>query len=91
MTTQRAHPAIGDPAEFLRRQLSFKKSCDYFDAHYYELLKQYPDEWIGISDGEVRAHEADIHELLAQLDTLGVPRGTAYLEFLATDPPIEVF
>jgi hypothetical protein len=91
MTTQRVHPAIGDPVEFLRRQVSFKESCDFFDAHYVELLGRYPDQYIGIFDGQVRAHATDIHELLAQLDALGVPRGTAYLEFLATDPPIEVF
>lgn len=86
MTTQRVHPAIGDPAEFVRRQLSFKKSCDFFDAHYHELLKQYPDEWIGIFDGEVRAHAADIHELLARLDSLQVPRGNSLIEILETNP-----
>jgi hypothetical protein len=91
MTTQRVHPAIGDPAEFLRRQLSFKKSCDYFDAHYFELLSRYPDQYVGIFDGEVRAHATDLIEVLAQLDSLNVPRGITYIEFLATNPRAEVF
>jgi hypothetical protein len=91
MTTQRIHPAIGDPVEFMRDMDLFKKSCDFFDAHYFELLARYPDQYIGIFDGEVRAHATDINRLLAQLDALGVPRETTYIEFLATDPPMDVF
>lgn len=90
VTTQRVHPAIGDPAEFVRDMALFKKSCHFFDSHYYDLLQQYPDEWIGIFDGEVRAHATDIHGMLAQLDAVGVPRGTTYAEFLATNPLPEV-
>jgi hypothetical protein len=91
MTTQRVHPAIGDPVEFVQRQASFKKSCDYFDAHYFELLTRYPDQYIGIFNGEVRAHATDIHQLIAELDTLAVPRGTTYIEFLATNPRPDCF
>ncbi len=86
MTTQRVHPAIGGPVEFVRRQLSFKKSCDYFDAHYFELLARYPDQYVGIFDGEVRAHSSDIHELLARLDSLQVPRDNSLIEILETNP-----
>jgi len=91
MTTQRVHPAIGDPAEFVRDMDLFKKSCDFFDAHYFELLARYPDQYIGMFDGEVRAHATDIHQLLAQMDALGVSRETTYIEFLATNPRAEAF
>ena len=87
MTTQQhAHPAIGDLVEFLRRHDSFKKSCDFSNAHYAELLERFPDEWIGIHDGVVRAHSADLHDLLAQLDALQVPRDCSLIECLETNP-----
>jgi hypothetical protein len=90
MTSQRLVPSIGHPSELLRRHDLFKKSCDFFDAHYADLLRRYPDEWIGIFDGEVCAHAADMNEMLGQLDALGIPRATSYTEFLATQHRIEI-
>jgi hypothetical protein len=86
MTTQRIHPAIGDPAEFVRRQASFKKSCDYFEAHYFELLARYPDQHVGIFDGELRAHATTLIEVLARLDSMHVPRDNSLIEILETNP-----
>jgi hypothetical protein len=86
MTTQGIHSAIGDPREFLREEASFRKSCLFYNAHYHELLKQYPDEWIAIHDGSVRGHAIDLQQLLAQTDALGVPRSTTLFEILETNP-----
>jgi len=86
MTTQHVHPAIGDPVEFLRGHDSFKRSCDFSNAHHAELLERFPNEWVGIHDGEVRAHSTDLHDLLAQLDALQVPRDCSLVEFLETNP-----
>lgn len=86
MTTQRLHPAIGDPKEFLRRQVSFKKSCDFYRTHYGELLQTYPDEWVAIHDGAVSAHAGELDQLLALVDTLGVPRSDTLFEILETNP-----
>lgn len=86
MTTQRIHPAIGDPKEFLRGETSFRESCLFYNAHYDELLKTYPDEWIAIHDGEVRGHAFDLQPLLAQMDADGVPRSTTLFEILETNP-----
>ncbi len=86
MTTQRLHPAIGDPKEFLRRQVSFKTSCDFYRTHYRELLQTYPDEWVAIHDGEVSAHAGELVELLAEVDALGVPRSDTLFEVLETNP-----
>ncbi len=90
MTSTRLTPSIGDPGEFLRRNDLFQKSCDFFDAHYAELVQEYPDQWIGIFDGAVRAHATDLADMLGQLDALGVPRAPTYAEFLATNPRIEI-
>jgi hypothetical protein len=86
VTTQRLHPAIGDPKEFLRREVSFKKSCDFYRTHYGELLQAYADQWIAIHDGEVRGHAGDLDQLLAQVDALGVPRGNTLFEIVETNP-----
>ena len=86
MTTQRLHLGIGDPKEFLRDETSFKESCLFYSANYKELLRDYPDEWIAIHDGEVRGHAIDLQLLLAQIDALGVPRSTTLFEILETNP-----
>lgn len=64
----------------------FRKSCAFADAHRAELLAEYPDQWIGVFDGEIRAHDQDLHRLLAQLDALGVPRRALFTQFLDTNP-----
>jgi hypothetical protein len=86
MTTQRAHPAIGDATTFQRDMALFKKSCAYFDAHHDELLGAYPEEFIGIFDGEVRAHATELSAMLAQLDAQSIPRATTYTEFITATP-----
>ena len=87
MTTQQhVNPAISDPAEFVRRARSFDKSCDFYDTHYDELLQQFPDEWIGIHDGVVRAHSGDLHDMFAQFDAQRVPRDCSFFVCLETNP-----
>ena len=85
-TQQRVHPAIGDPAEFLRAMELFRTSFAFANSQHAELLKSYPDEWTGIYDGEVRAHDRDIHRMLAQVDALGVPRQAVFTQFVDTNP-----
>ena len=86
MTTQHAHPAIGDPVEFLRAMELFRTSFAFANSQHAELLNSYPDEWIGIYDGEVRAHHRDIHRMLAQVDALGVPRQSVFTQFVDAKP-----
>jgi len=90
MTGQRLISSIGDPTEFLRRNELFKKSCDFLDEHFSELLQKYPNQWVGIFAGEVWAHASDLNEMLGKLDALGVSRAATHAEFLATNPRIEV-
>lgn len=87
MTTQQhVNPAVGDPVEFLRAMELFRASYAFANGHHSELLRSYPDEWIGIYDGQVRAHDRDIHRMLAQVDALGVPRQAVFTQFVDTNP-----
>ena len=49
------------------------RDVEYYEAHYSELLTEYSDQWIGILDQKVVGASRDAFELMAQLETRGVP------------------
>jgi len=60
----------------------FRKDGQYVEEHREALLRQYPEHWVAIFDGEVVA-AAEAHEdLLDQLQAKGIPLGQARREYL---------
>ena len=48
------------------------RDVQYYEAHFQELLDQYPDQWIAILDQTVVGASHDAFELMAQLEARGV-------------------
>ena len=51
----------------------FKKDTAYYEAHYEELLKKYPEQWVAIFNQKVVGASPDYEQLLAELEERGVP------------------
>ena len=49
------------------------RDVEYYEAHYRELLAQYPDQWIAIMEQEVVGAADDAFELVAELKARGIP------------------
>ena len=49
------------------------RDVEYYEAHYLELLAQYPDQWIAIINQEVVGAADDAFELVAELKAGGIP------------------
>ena len=49
------------------------RDVSYYEAHYRELLVQYPDQWIAIVDQELVGAADDAFELVAELKARGIP------------------
>jgi hypothetical protein len=49
------------------------RDVEYYEAHYLELLAQYPDQWIAIINQEVVGASDDAFELVAELKAGGIP------------------
>ena len=51
------------------------------------LLDMYPDKWVAVWHGEVKAAEDDLHSLLNVLDKKDVPRAETAIRLVETEPP----
>lgn len=60
----------------------FKKDTAYLDAHYEELLEQYPEQWVAIYNQQVVGTGPDFEQLLKNLKAQGFPVGQLLVEHL---------
>ena len=47
---------IGDPGKIAEQMEAFRESAALLSAENPRMVEEYPDEWIGIHSGKVRAH-----------------------------------
>ncbi len=62
----------------------YKRDVEYLEAHYSELLRRYPDEWIAIYDQKVVGSSPELTPLLDQIKSAGIAPGVALTEYLST-------
>ena len=60
----------------------------YYEAHYRELLAQYPGQWIAIMDQEVVGAADDAFELVAKLKAGGIPANEVLRRHMTNDPEL---
>jgi hypothetical protein len=58
----------------------------FLEAHWDELLEQYPDKWIAIWDKKVVASAEDESGLTPQLRAKGLQRVGVLIQEMETDP-----
>ena len=49
-----------------------QQEAQYYEAHYEELLDQYPEQWVAILDQKVVGISSDPRELLQNLKDQGM-------------------
>ena len=87
MGTARTEEWFGeDPQKIAHRLKSFDTSCAKLSSDMPRLVEKYPDQWIGIHSGEVRAADEDLDTVLQTLDEQGVPRSSTVLRFIEKEP-----
>lgn len=59
-----------------------KRDTAYFEAHYKDLLEQYPKQWVAILDQRVVGASSDYERLLDDLEVKGVPMERAVFKHL---------
>ena len=75
-----------DPQQVADKLQSFEKSCAVLSDSDSRLVEQYPDKWVGIHDGEVKADSDALDTLLAELDAQRIPRDNAIVRFISVYP-----
>jgi hypothetical protein len=77
---------IGDPADIVRELQEFDRSARSLDKQLPDLVDRYPDQWVAVLDGKVRAHGRNFDEVMQKIDQEGLPRKRTLVRFLEKDP-----
>ena len=86
LTQARARELFGAPEAAAERLRAFRESAAVFSSSQPRLISEYPQEWVAVYGGEVRAHAADFDALLAQVDAAGLPRHAVLVRFVEQHP-----
>ncbi len=60
----------------------FQRDIDYYQAHYEELLEQYPEQWVAIFNERVVGADPDARKLFNDVKGLGIPLGSTLVKYL---------
>ncbi len=66
-----------------------ERNSKFIEAHFKELLQQYPDRWIGVYQEEVIASSVSIKGLVKKLSAMGCLRKGAATRYMDTAPLLE--
>lgn len=77
---------LGDPREVDRSLTVFRKSASRLSSRHSKMMERYPQEWVAVHAGRVRAHGASREAVLKELDEKGLARGETILRFIETEP-----
>ena len=78
---------IGDPQKIHDDLQEFSKSAELFSTSKYHLLvEKYPDKWIAVYGGEVKAHADSFEAVLEMVREMDLPRDLTMIELIETDP-----
>jgi hypothetical protein len=66
----------------------FGQDVAWFEAHYQELLAQYPEQWVAVLDHHAIGADPDIDQLLHRLHQQGVPLGRVFVDRVTTQEDV---
>jgi hypothetical protein len=73
---------IGDPADVARELKAFSRSARSLDKHFPDLVDRYPEQWVAVFSGKVRAHGPTFSEVMKKIDQEGLPRDRTIVRFI---------
>ena len=77
---------IGDPHKVDEDLQSFRKTARRLSSRHPRLVERYPNQWIALHAGKVRAHGRTFEAVLAQIDSKGLPRAQIIIRFIHKEP-----
>ena len=64
----------------------FSRRVRAFNAIRPQLIKQYPDKWVAMYNGEIAIAEDSREYVLEEMDRRGIPREATIIRFMASKP-----
>jgi hypothetical protein len=71
-----------DPAELARQLRAFRSAAKTLSSNHPRLIDKYPQQWVAVYSGEVKAHAPTIEGVLKELAEKGIPKERAIVRFI---------
>ena len=74
------------PAEIAASLQAFSDSARVLSSNHPRLIDEYPDRWIAVFRGAVRADGDTLEEVLEEIDEARIPRSDLIIRFIEREP-----
>lgn len=68
-----------------REMESFRRTATLLSAEHARLIDRYRHEWVGVYDGEVRAHAKTLKGVLKKIAERGLPKERVIVRHIDSD------
>ncbi|MEE8337767.1 MAG: hypothetical protein V3R95_06880 [Dehalococcoidia bacterium] len=82
ISESKARELFGDPRQASARLRAFRESARTFSSDHPRLIDAYPDEWVAVHGGDVKAHAITLVDLLDLIDVAELPRQELLVRFI---------
>ena len=73
---------VGDPRDVERDLRSFRRTARILSSNHPRLINRYPNQWVALHRGRVRASGRTFASVMAQIDKKGLPREHVIVRFI---------
>jgi len=73
---------IGDPRDVERDLRSFRRTALALSSNHPRLIDRYPNQWVALHRGRVRASGRTFASVMVQIDKKGLPREHVIVRFI---------
>lgn len=73
---------LGDPTQVDEELRRFRKAARILSSNRPRLLDHYPQQWVAVHEGRVKAQGKTLRSLLTQVDKQGLPREHIIVRFI---------
>ncbi len=80
-----------DPQQIINELESFRESVRCLSSNEPRFIEEYPEQWVAICSGSVRAHGPTFQSVLEKLDSEGFPREQSIIRYINTEPKTMIF
>ena len=81
---------LGNPQKIVEGLQRYRKSALVLSKQRPRMIKDHPQEWVALFDGEVRASDKSFDKLMGEIDKQGIPRGEVLVRFIDRSERIKI-
>jgi hypothetical protein len=75
---------LGNPADVAKELQAFQRSAKALSSDRPRMIDQYPNQWIAVQEGRVKANAKTFETLMAEVEKKKLPRRNLIIRFIDT-------